>query len=186
MTKPSQVTFHGHHFRAIMGFIMNGLAPRLGCSQTGLFFSFVSLLHASLAFVCFLQQAPPRWLVGTNVPLLPTQTTTPPWCLGSSWDTSSPYVSAGRLRSKNLSLPAKTQALLLRCMLGCHRIQCMYALCVHHFICTWLYSSFLASGVQLWCSVVVLGYLWVSSVLPPGPAQDANGITQWHFQGYWK
>lgn len=29
MTKPSQVTFHGHHFRAIMGFIMNGLAPRL-------------------------------------------------------------------------------------------------------------------------------------------------------------
>ena len=28
MTKPSQVTFHGHHFRAIMGFIMNGLAPR--------------------------------------------------------------------------------------------------------------------------------------------------------------
>ena len=29
MTKPSQVTFHGHHFRAVMGFIMNGLAPRL-------------------------------------------------------------------------------------------------------------------------------------------------------------
>jgi PI-3-kinase-related kinase SMG-1 len=28
LTKPSQVTFHGHHFRAIMGFIMNGLAPR--------------------------------------------------------------------------------------------------------------------------------------------------------------
>lgn len=27
-TKLSQVTFHGHHFRAIMGFIMNGLAPR--------------------------------------------------------------------------------------------------------------------------------------------------------------
>ncbi len=22
MTKPSQVTFHGHHFRAVMGFIM--------------------------------------------------------------------------------------------------------------------------------------------------------------------
>ncbi len=28
MTKQSQVTFHGHHFKAIMGFIMHGYAPR--------------------------------------------------------------------------------------------------------------------------------------------------------------
>ncbi len=28
VTKQSQVTFHGHHFKAIMGFIMHGFAPR--------------------------------------------------------------------------------------------------------------------------------------------------------------
>jgi len=28
MTKQSQVTFHGHHFKAIMGFIMQGYSPR--------------------------------------------------------------------------------------------------------------------------------------------------------------
>ena len=31
MTKQSQVTFHGHHFKAIMGFIMHGYAPRFVC-----------------------------------------------------------------------------------------------------------------------------------------------------------
>ena len=28
MTKQSQVTFHGQHFKAIIGFIMHGYAPR--------------------------------------------------------------------------------------------------------------------------------------------------------------
>ena len=31
MTKQSQVTFHGHHFKAILGFIMHGFAPRSVC-----------------------------------------------------------------------------------------------------------------------------------------------------------
>ena len=30
MTKSSQATFHGHHFKAIMGFILQGYAPRYG------------------------------------------------------------------------------------------------------------------------------------------------------------
>lgn len=28
MTRTSQATFHGHHFKAIMGFILDGYAPR--------------------------------------------------------------------------------------------------------------------------------------------------------------
>ena len=28
MTRSSQATFHGHHFKAIMGFILDGYAPR--------------------------------------------------------------------------------------------------------------------------------------------------------------
>ena len=28
MTKQSQLTFHGHHFKAILGFIMHGYSPR--------------------------------------------------------------------------------------------------------------------------------------------------------------
>ena len=34
MTRPSQATFHGHHFKAIMGFILQGYAPRSVCTGT--------------------------------------------------------------------------------------------------------------------------------------------------------
>ena len=63
MTKPSQVTFHGHHFRAIMGFIMNGLAPRLGHSWMDSWF-LLPVLIPSLIFLLAVssKHLPDDWL----------------------------------------------------------------------------------------------------------------------------
>ena len=45
MTKQSQVTFHGHHFKAVMGFIMHGYAPRYVLRTYALYYSICVHMH---------------------------------------------------------------------------------------------------------------------------------------------
>ena len=47
MTKQSQVTFHGHHFKAIMGFIMHGYAPRYAICTYQLLLDYVYVVHGA-------------------------------------------------------------------------------------------------------------------------------------------
>ena len=48
MTKQSQVTFHGHHFKAIMGFIMHGYAPRWAFVQSTIPAKCTGILHVQI------------------------------------------------------------------------------------------------------------------------------------------